>query len=214
MIPFSSEVYFALYYDYNLAIWPAQALAYLLGLSALLLARYPFPASDRLVLAILAAGWLWSGHVFVGRHLSSLLWAAWIFEAVFVLEALALLAAAVAPSPLRFRLRPDNESWTAAFVLLFCAVFYPVFAAQASGHVWPATQLIGVAPAPTAVLTIGFLLLARSRWALGLAVVPAAYLVVTAYLGWQFAITEDLVLVAVGLAGLVVLILARRKALH
>lgn len=212
MIPFSSEVYFSLYYDYNLAIWPAQALAYVLALAAFVLARYPFPGSNRLVLAILAAGWLWCGYVFFGRHLSTLLWAAGIFEAAFLLQALMLLAAAVVPKVPQFRLRPDNESWTSTFVLLFCAVIYPALAAQASGHAWPAAQLIGVAPAPTAALTIGFLLLARSRWTLALAVIPAAYLAVTAYLAWQFAIAEDLVLVAVGLAGLVVLILARGKA--
>ena len=41
MLPFSQDAFFALFEQYNRAIWPAQIVAYVLALAALALAFWP-----------------------------------------------------------------------------------------------------------------------------------------------------------------------------
>jgi hypothetical protein len=62
--PFTGETYFSLFEIYNDTIWPAQVVAYLLGLSVLFLALRPTPAGERIALAVLSLFWLWNGLVY------------------------------------------------------------------------------------------------------------------------------------------------------
>ncbi len=47
MLPFTRERFLAVFADYNVAVWPAPWLAYLLGLGMLLALRRPSVAGDR-----------------------------------------------------------------------------------------------------------------------------------------------------------------------
>ena len=64
-LPFTREAFLAMFGAYNQAVWPLQILAYLLAIVAVVLSIEPFFRwSDRLIVAILAAFWLWIGGVF------------------------------------------------------------------------------------------------------------------------------------------------------
>jgi hypothetical protein len=59
----------ALFADYNPAIWPLQAVAYVAAVVALvLIATRPSRTTDRLVVGFLAALWLFIGVVFQGIY--------------------------------------------------------------------------------------------------------------------------------------------------
>ena len=149
MIPFNEEVYFAIFADYNLEIWPMQPIAYLVGIILFGLARYPFPFSGRIVLAAIALCWIYMAQNYLAVFLSQLLWATWILQILFYLQALVLLVVAVLPSRPEIRMTANNEGWTAVAIAAFVMIFYPMIAAQTGGgHAWPATQLAGVAPLP------------------------------------------------------------------
>jgi len=205
MIPFSGEVFFAVLQDYNLAMWPVHALAYVLAIVIVVLAYHGTAIGGRLIAAIMAAAWCWLGIGFVDQVFTPLLWASWMLKTAFLVEAGMFAVMAIMPRPIQIRLAPDNRSWTAGLIFILCAILYPVLAAQWN-HAWPSAQLLGAAPAPTAVFTIGLLLLAPSRFAKLLAVIPALFLLITAYLGVGLAIWEDVLLAAIGLAGLAIMV--------
>ena len=206
MIPFNEEVYFAIFADYNLEIWPMQPIAYLVGIILFGLARYPFPFSGRIVLAAIALCWIYMAQNYLAVFLSQLLWATWILQILFYLQALILLVVAILPSRPEIRLTANNEGWTAVAIAAFVMIFYPMIAAQTGGHAWPATQLAGVAPLPSAVLTIALMVLAPPRRAILLVVVPALVVLIGSLLAIGLGIWEDLVLAAVAAAGLWVLV--------
>ena len=72
MLPFTSEAFFAVFEQYNRAIWPAQIIAYLLGIAAVALALRPVPGSGRAVGAIQALAWLWNGAVYHFVHFATI----------------------------------------------------------------------------------------------------------------------------------------------
>ncbi|MGV7219024.1 DUF6064 family protein [Bradyrhizobium sp. UFLA05-112] len=67
MLPFTTEQFFDLFATYNDAIWPAQTAAYFLGAVAMFLLFARTEASDRIITAILAIMWAWTG---LGYHLA------------------------------------------------------------------------------------------------------------------------------------------------
>lgn len=210
MIPFDSETFFALLGDINLTYWPAILSAMGGGLLLLLVARQPIPVASRIVLLLLAGAWAWSGFVFYGVFLSSLVWAAWVFEFVFYAQAGMFAVCALLPRPPGIVLRADNAGWVAASTLAFCTIFYPLIAAQV-GHAWPGAQLLGIAPGPLAAATLGLLCLTDIRHRLVLGAVPCLVLLITLYLAFGLAIWEDLILVAVGFGGFAWSLLGSRR---
>ncbi|MEM8703764.1 MAG: DUF6064 family protein [Pseudomonadota bacterium] len=210
MIPFDSQTFFALLGDINLTYWPAILSAMGGALVLLFIARLQTPIASRLVLLFLSAGWAWSGFVFYGVFLSTLVWASWVFEYVCYAQAGLFAVCALLPHPPTLSLRADNTGWAAASTVAFCAIFYPLIAAQV-GHAWPGAQLLGITPGPLAAATLGLLCLTEVRYRLVLGVVPALTLLITLYLALNLAIWEDLILVAIGLGGFAWSLIAVRR---
>ena len=65
-LPFSTEAFRAVLEAYNLAIWPAQVVAYGLGGAVVVLVLTPVRHGDRLAAAVLALAWIAMG---VGYHI-------------------------------------------------------------------------------------------------------------------------------------------------
>ena len=60
-LPFTLEQLLHTFENYNIAIWPMQLVALILGLAAVYLAIRPNKRSDQRITAILAFFWLWTG---------------------------------------------------------------------------------------------------------------------------------------------------------
>src|SRR5258705_9726618 len=93
--PFTAEVYFSLFETYNRAIWPAQWVAYALGIAVVFMALRPIPAGGRIALAVLSAFWLWNGIAYHYMYFPQINFAALGFSALFVLQGLLFAAIAV-----------------------------------------------------------------------------------------------------------------------
>ena len=204
MLPFTAEVYFALFAQYNGAIWPAQIIAYVLGLGAVVLACRPLAGSDRIVAGLLAAAWMWSGAVYHLLYFASINFSAPVLGAVFVLEGLLLAWTGVLRGRLAFRFQPDPAGWAGLGLAVFAMVGYPVMGWLA-GHGWPRAAVFGVAPAPVTIFTLGLLLLAERRTPVHLVAIPVLWTLVGGAAAWFLGIPEDLVL---PLAGFLTLALA------
>ncbi len=210
MLPFSPDVFFALFEHYNRAIWPAQIVAYLLGLAALALAWRPMGGAGRVIAAILALGWAWNGVVYHHLFFATINFWADGFAALFIVEAALLLWTGLVRGRLAFRAGNDAFAWTGIALAVFSMVVYPLIG-WLLGHGWPRAPMFGVAPCPLTIFTMG-LLLVDDRPPLHLVVIPVAWSLIGGTAAWFLGVAEDLALPVAGIGGLVLILLRRRRA--
>lgn len=199
MLPFTRDAFLFLLEQYNAAIWPAQAVAIALGVLALVLVLRPFPGSGRVVAALLALAWLWSGVVFHGLHFAPINFWAYGFAALFVLQGLLFAVAALRDRP-AWRFERGATGWTGLVLAGFALLLYPMIGVT-FGNGWERAALVGVAPDPTTIFTWGLLLLAQPRPPIHLTVIPLVWSLIAAGLALGLGFTEDLaLLLAAGIA--------------
>ncbi|MDZ4736007.1 MAG: DUF6064 family protein [Rhodospirillaceae bacterium] len=204
MSPYDADALFAFLEQYNRALWPAQILALLLALGALALAPHPRAGSGRLVGGILSAAWLSSGILYYLLHLSEIDFVAPLFGLLLIAQGLLLAWDGAIRGRLSFAFRSDSSRW-AGLALAFAALMYEPLIAMLGGQDWLAVRVVGLAPAPTLVFTLGLLLLAE-RVAIYLLVIPILWAIGALALAWFLGIPADLVLPLAGIAaGLLIL---------
>ena len=159
---FAPRTYFRLFELYNAAIWPAQILAFALGTGLLVLLRRGGVARGRAVAGLLAAAWLWSGVGFHALRYATINWGAVYFAWLFGFEAAAFLGLALSRRA-AFEKPADGAGRIGLGLFLFALVVEPLIGPVLLGRRWRGIELFAVAPDPTAVGTLGLLLLARVR---------------------------------------------------
>jgi hypothetical protein len=190
---------------YNEAIWPMQVAAYMLGALAVVLAVLKTGYSARVIAAILAFFWLFTGIGFFMLAMTPIFTPAYLFGGLFVVQAGIFLAEIFRPR-LSFGL---GTGWSPLIGLLFIAfsVFgYPLVGLLVD-HRYPRSPPFGLTPCPLVVFTLGLLLLATSRAPRRMFVIPllcAIAGVIPAAIG----MVEDVVMVVAGVVG-TALVLAR-----
>jgi hypothetical protein len=207
--PFTAETYLSLFETYNGTIWPAQVVAYGLGILALLLALRPPAAGGRIASAVLSAFWLWNGVAYHLLHFLQINFAALGFALLFILQG-ALFAAIAIGGRRSFRFRPDVLGWSGLLICLFALAAYPLLGWLA-GHGWPRAAAFGVAPAPTVIFTFGMLLMLEGRAPLYLAVIPLLWsLAAGSAAVVRLGIAEDAAVLLAGIVGFGLLVCKRR----
>jgi hypothetical protein len=176
---FSPRTYYRLFEIYNAAIWPLQILAAGLGLAIpVTLGRAAAAVRSRVIAVILAASWLWVGIAFHALRYTTINWGAAYFAWLFGLEAALLLLLGVVFARLPFE-RPCDRAGRAGMAIFLFALLVEPLLGPLLGHGWKGIQLFGVAPDPTAVATLGILLLARGRGRWLLLAVPVIWCALT-----------------------------------
>jgi hypothetical protein len=211
MLSFTPDAFFALFEQYNRAIWPGQFLAYGLGFVALLLAFRPFPQRDRIVGALLALAWLWIGVVYHFVHFTQINFVAPAFAALFVIQGALFAWTLALRGQVAFRFRPDLFGWTGLGFALFAMVVYPLLGWLA-GHGWPRSPVFGVTPCPTTIFTWGMLLLVQGRTPLHLTAIPLLWSLIGGSAAWLLAVPEDASLPLAAFVALALLLWKNRLA--
>lgn len=210
MFPYDAEVLAATYAQYNDAVWPAQPVALALALAALGHCVRPLPGGDRAIGVLLLTAWLWCGLVFFPRYLAPLDFMAPAYGWAFVFQA-ALLAWALVWHRLTFRFRHDAVSWIALAVIAEALFGLP--AVTALGDLgWAGARLVGVAPGPTVLFTLGLLLLAEGRRRRLLMAVPLAWCALAGVTAWALGVPEGWPLPLLGALALVLVLWRPRRA--
>ena len=207
-LPFTADVFFSLFETYNRAIWPAQLVAYALGIAAVLLALRPVAAGGRIALAVLSAFWLWTGIAYHLMHFMQINFAALGFGGLFVLQG-ALFAGSALGGRRAFRFRTDLFGWSGLLFCLFALAIYPLLGWLA-GHGWPRAAVFGVAPCPTVIFTFGVLLMLEGA-PLYLAAIPFLWSLIGGSAVFLLGVPEDLSLLLAGVVGLGLLVWKRRR---
>jgi hypothetical protein len=166
---FSPRTYYRLIERHNLALWPAHVLALLLGIGIAAVLHRPTQARGRVVAAILAVLWAWVGWTFVLQRYATINWAAAWFAWLFAAEVLLLMWLGVVAARPRFGWKKGIPGILGGMLFAGSLGLYPLLA-LAAGRGWTQAEVFGIAPDPTALGTLGLLLLAegtpRVRWSL------------------------------------------------
>jgi len=206
---FSPRTYYRLFELYNLAIWPAQIVALMLGLAVLGLWLRRDAWHGRAAAAILATCWLWvAGAYLLGRY-DTINWAAKYFAAGFVIEALLLVWAGIVRNRLVLAPPAGIVGWGGFVIFVFALGIQPL-AAPFAGRPWSQLEFFGIAPDPTTVATLGVLAAARApAW---LFVLPAMWCVLSGATLWTMGSPDALVTPAAALLALLLAGLRVRRA--
>lgn len=174
---FAPRTYYRLFALYNQAIWPGQLLALAAGITILLFLLRGGTGRARAALAILAAAWLWVAWAFLLQRYDTINWVARYFAVGFALHALLLAGWAAMGRP-RLESRLGGAGRFGVAVVLFALVGQPLLG-PLMGRAWAQAEVFGIAPDPTAVGTLGVLLVAKGRMAWALFAIPLAWCAIT-----------------------------------
>lgn len=182
MLPFDAEVLASFFTLYNRTVWPAQILAVVLALAALWLILSPRRGGGRVPGLLLAAGWLWCGAVFFLLHFASLDFMAPVYGWVFILQGVLLLwSLGLRRGVLRFR--GGAVGWVGLALAVFALFGLPALTALTEAG-WQSARIVGLAPGPTAVFSLGLLLMREGRRPWHLLVIPLLWIAVAGATAW------------------------------
>ncbi|TVP76243.1 DUF6064 family protein [Thioalkalivibrio sp.] len=155
-IPFTPDIYWRLLERINETFWPLHILAVAIGLTTLLLA---LRGNKRMALALLAPAWLTSGIIFHWTYYAELNWAAPWFGWGFIAQAVLLLALAFLAGSVKTQ-EPSKalSTWIGTTVAMVSLLGYPLIAATIGPGLSHA-ETYGLHPDPTAIATLGVLLI-------------------------------------------------------
>lgn len=204
---FSARTYYRLFEIHNAALWPAHILTLALGAAILVLMRGEARWRGRAISATLAVPWGFVGWAFLWDRYASINWAARYAALVFGLEALMLVAIGVARGGLSFRLRRGAKGAAGLSLFVVALALYPVVL-RLLGRDWRQTETFGITPDPTAIATLGLLLLASGSGRRALMVIPMLWCAMSGATLWLLGSPEAWVLI-VALLAVVVTAMAR-----
>ncbi len=178
---FSAGSHARLLEQFNQEFWPLHGLMLAAGLGLLFTAAAPSSRAARWAPLALAAVWGWVGWGFLWDWFAEINAAARYLAVAFWVQAALLIAA-------HWRARPEpagsaNLRPIAAAVVAAAVLLWPL-SAPLTGRSWAQADYFGMAPEPTALATLGWLLAARMRHKGVLAIIPVVSLVVGLGMLW------------------------------
>lgn len=210
MLPFTHEQFLDVFSRYNAAVFPAQIVAYLLGIAALALVFSPRFGAGRVISAILAAMWLWTGAVYHALFFAMTNRASYVFAIAFVIEAALIAYAGVVQHRLTFA-RPNSiGSWVGLALIIYAGILYPLIG-FAAGNLYPAMPTFGITPCPVTLFSFGMLLLSTRQVPPWVLAIPVLWSVVGGSAALLLQVPQDWVLLVSGLLTAAVLYLERRR---
>jgi Family of unknown function (DUF6064) len=167
------NAFLAMFERDNAAIWPMQLVWYASAVAMVGLALWPMRRASQLICLLAAAYFAWVGIAFFGV-LDSGMHLAWLWAAVFTLEAILLLVAGIVRRDLVIAPRWDLASVLGAVFIFYALVAYPLIGVL-GGHPLRTLPVFGLAPCPTAIFAFGLLLWAQPPTPKYLLLIPLAW---------------------------------------
>lgn len=201
-LPFSREQFLAVFAWYNVKVWPMQLVLVAL---ALMIVFFAWRRSVRpgFHAGALAALWLWMGVVYHIRFFAFVNPAAYLFGALFVVQAALFVWFGVFRDGLRIG-RPASRvaTWAGGAAVAYALLLYPLVGILA-GHDYPALPTFGL-PCPTTIFTLGVFAWATKPVPWPLLVIPIAWTLVGTSAATSLGMVEDYALIPAALAYLAI----------
>ncbi len=168
-VPFSRDVYLRLIERVSEAVWP---LPWLLSAFGLLMLIGGCRQYRRPVLMLLALCWVWVGYLFLWRFYAELNWAGPWLAAGFVGQGFVMLIVGTRPG---WRAVPPGVQRYTGVMLAGAGLAWPLLS-RFGRDSWSQTEWVGIHPDPTAVFSLGLLLMVCRGWRLGLvSIIPCLW---------------------------------------
>jgi len=191
-LPFTHQQFLDVFGAFNTAWWPAGLALWLLSaLAVVALARGRVP--PRLLFALLALHWAWSGAAYHLGYFATINPVARVFGALFLVQAALFLWVGVSRQPPPFTWGRAPRQWLSVALAVY-ALAYPLLV-LANGLRWPRMPVSGV-PCPTTLFTIGLLLALEPRRHRELAAIPILWALVGGSAAVVLGMVPDLALFA------------------
>jgi hypothetical protein len=204
-LPFTVEQFFGVFGSYNEAIWPAQIIAYGLGVLAVILAIRGSRNAGMVISTILSLFWVWMGVFYHIVHFSTINPAARLFGIFFVLQGLLLVLIGGIRKKLSFRSGLDPYGAVGWCFIVYAMLVYPLIGG-ALGHTYPEAPMFGVAPCPATIFTFGLLLWARGRVPVYLLLIPLLWSLVGVSAALGLGVPQDYGLGIAGILGMILIV--------
>ena len=175
-VPVTPEVWARLFERLNEQVWPWQVLFLALVLFAL---WRLYQGGSRTAGLALAACWCWSGIQFQFLLHAPLNWAATAMGWIFMVQAVLVLLIGLGGG---WQFSGGLRAGLGAVLAVVGVLALPL-AGPLTGRSWAAIEVAGTAPTPTALVTLGMLLMARRRsWIAAL--IPMLWLIYSSVIWW------------------------------
>jgi Family of unknown function (DUF6064) len=189
LLPFTPDQFLEVFAAYNRAVWPAQIVAYLLGLTMVVALLRRSGLSHPVVGAGLGLIWVWTGLAYHATFFAPINPAAMAFAALFVMQGLLFAYAALVRSDLRFARGHGSRSWLGWALIAYSALVYPLIGL--AGHGYPAIPMFGITPCPVTLFTFGVLLVAHGPVPRRLLIIPFLWALVGGSAAFVLAVPQD-----------------------
>jgi hypothetical protein len=204
-LPFTIDQLLGIFASYNRAFIVVVVGLWLASVGTLAFVSRDPARRSRTLSLFLGVLWLWNAGAYHALFFTRINPAAWLFAALFVVQA-ALFCWAASSGRIEYFSSPGWRRGI-GLALVAYALAYP-FLTIAWGHSYPDTPTFGV-PCPTAILTIGVLITARGHPLLTLTIVPIVWGFIGGSAAVLLSVPADYVLLAAGML-LTVVVVAQR----
>lgn len=160
-IPFTSEQFFQVFKNYNLAVFPMQFFLYFLVFVIIYFVLKFNPKSDKIISLLLAFLWFWMGMVYHITFFSAINKIAYVFGGLFIIQGVLFIVLGTFQNKFSFHFKKDKYGVTGMILILFSLIIYPLLG-YLLGHIYPSSPTFGL-PCPTTIFTFGMLLLNQKK---------------------------------------------------
>lgn len=189
LLLFSPQTYYRQFELHNAEWWPLPLIMLALGLALPLVLRRGNAPTGRLAVTALALTWLWVAWAFHWQRYAAINLAGGYFALAFAVEALLLLWLAMSRGNSQIDSVSNPRYYTGMGILLYALLAHPLIGSLQERSLAQA-EIFGMAPDPTALATLGFLLLAGGRRFWLLAPIPLLWCFVSGATLWAMDTTD------------------------
>ena len=180
----------------------------LIALAAIGLWIWSRPNSGRLISAVLALLWAWTGIVYHLIFFTAINQAAFAFGAVFLAGSGAFLWAGVVKGQLVFSSANMIRRGLGSVLVVFALLVYPALSAY-FGHRYPQMPTFGL-PCPTTIFTIGMLCFLAAPYPRYVLAAPVLWSAVGSQAAFLLGVYQDLGLLAAGIIAVFLIVKSKR----
>jgi hypothetical protein len=195
-LPFTRTQFFDVLAAYNASLWPFVIALWLLTMGTVVVLIRDRRAAARFLSLVLAIHWAWAGGMYHAAFFSRINPAAWLFGAIFLVQAGLFVWFGVLHTRLKYSPAHSVRQYV-AWIFVGYSLLYPAIA-WAEGHAYPRLPTFGV-PCPTTILTIGLLLAADPPVPSVLTLIPIVWAFIGGSAAFLLGVRTDLMLLAGGI---------------
>ncbi|HEY3252227.1 MAG TPA: DUF6064 family protein [Ignavibacteria bacterium] len=207
--PFGKEEFLQVFANYNTSVRPVQIIILQLALLVIYFAVKKNKVSDKFISISLAFLWLWMGIVYHIIYFSTINKAAYLFGALYIVQAMLFLYYGVMKTSLSFNFRKDISGIAGTVLIVYAIIIYPLIG-YLSGHVYPKAPTFGL-PCPTTIFTFGILLWTANRVPFLVFIIPLLWSVIGFSAVLYFGMYEDIGLVVSGIISVILFFTMQRS---